>query len=895
MSEDVWGDEEVTARLVALERFGFSMEAMEAFLSEHEGGARERVAWLEDRRDTLSEIEDRIVALTAIAPTHTSALEPFKDMLDDPFSAEEVYAEFERFLKRVVAWEPSLNRAKPTWYENGDGEAWALLYRRLAALDESSLPSTLPLHPLFDEPERYDELFRHLETIELDEQRQRDLVLMQCEALATLGYDVVALRTRPLLEALAGIEAWQVFHAKKEGVRLLLKQLIRPFDEVLTTEFEQRCNALSQLGDDGQIAALTDEIQALGRTLEDRRQELSAIIEGWRGQGIVFPHTGELRPSDLMEWEANVDMVSISVEEHLRWVRKWERFAKYWPSRCEPSKPFIGSLEHTERLRDAVESLDALWKKAELDALDLLQSYERSGLAVEEWQKQVFEDPLNALERMSLRQAHWDRKITLIEQLGALDDSFSGEEDIALRREVLAMEASTDDVLDEMEAFIDRFRRRTERHRVMLEEEIAGMRQAGMLPRDVPLDALNLRELENHVAGMQRGSQLNGAEVSPLGNLTTTLLVELNGLKERGWSVDGWIEQCERNPSFVARSLSEARPYLNQHDVLRRRLQLLPWNRDLASAAVVELEIKQVERLASLHQRIPELAARLSERPVEDERFSISLWQPSAERPTLMPVPESLERPVLKPKSALEDAHEAMLEAMEEGPVPQQAQAPPPPPAKEESPVVRPPPTSTVGNASKVEPRQPSQIISTTTEERVSVVAEPSSSNEGTDASLVALTELLSLLNKPDLAKLVEDSGLNAMGDVRRGLAQHVNVVPRDVRIARLLRITLRLLPDGGEDDGARAELLVGLKAFIPVLKRWMRRRLEARHSGARGDFLADAKALGTALERIPGLGQRVPLQKDEWPLPHDIHDLKNELERLRRAVQLPSAGGVQA
>ena len=67
---------------------------------------------------------------------------------------------------------------------------------------------------------------------------------------------------------------------------------------------------------------------------------------------------------------------------------------------------------------------------------------------------------------------------------------------------------------------------------------------------------------------------------------------------------------------------------------------------------------------------------------------------------------------------------------------PNKQQAPPPAPTKEESPVVRPPPTSTVGNASKVEPRQPSQIISATAEERVSVVAEPSSSNEGTDASL---------------------------------------------------------------------------------------------------------------------------------------------------------------
>ena len=60
--------------------------------------------------DISADIEDRIAALPAIAPTHTSALEPFKDMLDDPFSAEEVYADLNGSCAGQY-WEPSLNRA----------------------------------------------------------------------------------------------------------------------------------------------------------------------------------------------------------------------------------------------------------------------------------------------------------------------------------------------------------------------------------------------------------------------------------------------------------------------------------------------------------------------------------------------------------------------------------------------------------------------------------------------------------------------------------------------------------------------------------------------------------------------------------------------------------------
>ena len=82
---------------------------------------------------------------------------------------------------------------------------------------------------------------------------------------------------------------------------------------------------------------------------------------------------------------------------------------------------------------------------------------------------------------------------------------------------------------------------------------------------------------------------------------------------------------------------------------------------------------------------------------------------------------------------------------------------------------------------------------------------------------------------------------------------------------------------------------------LIAPLKRWMRRRLEARHSGASGEFLTDALELGVALQRIPGLGHHLPLELDDWPLPSSINDLSDEVNKLARSVQLPSSGGVKA
>tara|TARA_B100000003_G_scaffold41384_1_gene35343 strand:+ start:161 stop:2866 length:2706 start_codon:yes stop_codon:yes gene_type:complete len=901
MSGEDWANDTVGERIDSLVRFGFNRADIEAFLNEHEGGQRERLTWLEERREAASALEDRIAAFSQHSVLGFEALEPYKSRLSDPFTIEETFLEVERELRSLAPWEPPLNREKDAWFGEGHGDMWSMLYERLAALDVSSHAAVAPLHRLFDSPLSIDELLRHLELVEADERRQRQMIQSGADHLRGLGYALGETVEQPLLEALNQLELWQGFHAKKELVRLNAVQMIQPFDEALAAEFELRCSQLLDKENQQALDELSSEVNEVAQTLEQRRQVFSDRIREWRQQGIVFPHEGDLHPSDLMEWEANHDTIAASVKRHLELVGRWERFARYWPSRVEGSRDLVGHLEMTDGLQDVVDELDALWKQLELDGLELLQSYEHAGLAVGAWQQRVFDDPLNALERMTAERHRWDRRVEIMEALDGLDTSFIGDEEVGVRRHLLTAEELEDDVLEEMEAYVVKINRRNERHRVMLEEELASMRRSGSLERETLTHDMSLRELEQHVAELMRSG---GASIPKSGTsagakrIQAPLMRELTALKRSGWAVDAWMESVSEDPVRVARELSEARPHVEHHEILRRRLSALPWERDIELAMEVELHIKQPDRLAHLSRNIPSFTTHLASRPVEDETYRLHLWQPERTHPTLVPVPEQEERPVLQPVTALDEAHEAMLESMElesqthdeEEQIRENGEkATMPTPAEEVVEVARP-------EEEEVEVDAPSATVAKTENVVVGPVAEEIiSSDIATQRALDALRELIALLGLNGLADEVTQQGMNALPEVRRGLAKHVNIAPRDVRVGRLLRLTLRLLPEGNKGDGERARMLTELTQLVAPLKRWMRRRLEARHSGARGDFLADAVELGTALERIPGLGRHVPLEKDDWPLPSELAGLSDEIKKLAQSVNLPSAGGVKA
>ena len=896
-------------RLDSLVQFGFDQDTMAIFLNEDPEHLTERLTWMEVQRDMASDLEDRIISFQNMKEVEYLDFEPVKDLLRDVFGIEDALRIYEQLLRDIAPWEAVLERHKQAWFEQEEGGVWNDLYRRLSALDPSSIPSVNLLHPLFTQPERFGEIQRHLQTIEADEERQRRVMAEGAEALRSKGFDVPFFDKLSLMDALNELEEWQSFHHLSERVRLAILQFITPFDSTLSEAHEQRRQNYISLNEAPQLEELSNEILQLGQTLETRRLEMSMAVDHWRQQGIIFPHEGELQPSELMEWETNIDVIERSVQEHLNLVERWGYFSQRWPSHAASSESYVGHLEQTSELKIAVDELDQLWKQTELDALAFIGAFEQVGMVLDDWRNRIIEDPLNTMDLLSHQRPMWERCVSLLDSLEALDVSFEGKEDVDARCRMLREIECGGDVLHEMERFVEDRTRRNSRHRVMLENELSRLRIADAIPLERHTESMSLGEFEHYVGTLLRGESYE-TSASEQGRLAPRILErlseELDQLHTDGWLIQEWRGLFAKKPLFVARQLSLARPHIHGHAALRRRLSLLPWNRDVQLGLDVESRLRQPSKLHGLHEQIPMFASRLAQREVEDEAYTLALWQPILARPTLVPVAESISRtPVIEQnESPLDDAHEAMLEAMEaapgEGAVEETVEVVPIQRAEETiqvktiEDIVVSEEREEVDLNAEVENIEP-VIAQTIKELPKSAERHKAVTPHGAEGGLKALADLLKALGMTLEAQEVEENGLEAIPSTRRALASQVNITPRDIRLARLLRIALRCLPEGDSSDALRASILTQLTTMTRPLKTWMRHRLEARHSGASGDMLVDAEQLAKALMRIPGPGRRIPLEKDEWVLPTDLNELTLEVKRLGEAVQLPSAGGVQA
>jgi len=272
--------------------------------------------------------------------------------------------------------------------------------------------------------------------------------------------------------------------------------------------------------------------------------------------------------------------------------------------------------------------------------------------------------------------------------------------------------------------------------------------------------------------------------------------------------------------------------------------------------------------LKDIETQIPALIRHLASRPIEEEEFRYPLWSPT-QRPVLLPQNESrhpLMTPVTtQPQTTLEDAQEAILEAMEEE---VESSESPSFVAKEE-----------------VKPKQKQKPVE---------IKQPIPEAKPNSRLLTSFQTILERL------ALSQNMVFNAQGTLdtkhlRRTLAEHVGIEPRDVRVDRMIRLLLRLLPSDDSSNDQRAVLIDKIGEAVPKYQQWIRMRLEARHSGATGNFLEDSLQLGVALERTPGPGVKIPLSADTTPLPDssNLKDLEKSVHRLVEALDLNTAGGV--
>ena len=862
--------------------------------------------YLRDNSDLASEALLRVEYLVNLSADLKSRLDfswvennsEYRDLFDqwltelhNPMNGELVKQEYESWATDNRPWELVFQQVKNEWNAVRKGEEIILFLARCDSLDPTSRPQISVLLPMFKSPEMSSRLDEEIARIEQNEARQKRTIFNAVESLKEQDYDVDYILEMPMVQALEQIAEKQRLHTEHEIIRLLIIDQLSSFDDAIAQDFENQRLDLIAEGNEINLMDFKSKIMAISDDLYKRLSSVNDVIFNWRSKGIIFPHDDAIRPEELMEWETNIPEIEQRVNHHLEWLERFQKIVNIWPESSNIGESYVGYLEHTENLIDVVEDLQQEWRRIELECFALLEKYENHGLLLDAYQSMIEGDPKNALSMISKAQPLWQQRVDCISNLLDLDVSFEGEDSVNKRISLLKEIEAGNDVIEDTKSMINKYANRRTRHRRMLESELLDLIKQGKASEETPSSGFTLLEFEEFVAHSRKYGISNNITIT--GNSVVTSAInerlerklgdELSQYNAAGWYTGHLSSQLESSPIELAKTLGSVRKLILNHESLRRRLTTLPWNRDINLAIQVQEKLQDPLKLAELADNIPSFMRHLSVREVEDEEFDFQAWKPEPVRKTLLPIPEH----VKAPSSTLEEAHDAMLDAMEEENLPEE-------PLIEEEPI-----------QIKIERREPESDVIEEEEELVEeeihpepIVQKHTASSKTINSEKISIRtyqSLLRTLGLKETAESLEEPGVDSVKLIRKSIATHVGVEPRDVRVDRMLRIILRLLPVGDENDAIRSKLINKIESAIPKYNKWMKSRLEARHSGSKGNFLQDTKNLGNALNRIPGPGFALPLNKDDKDLPNlqDLAELSKEVEKLVKSMNLPSASGI--
>ena len=882
-------------------QLGWDVNGIEKYLDNNSNNATEALLRVEFLVNLASDLRDRLdFEWLGKSDLFNERFNSWLKRLHNPMNGEIIQREYVEWAKINRPWELIFHQHKPEWDAVRKGEDMLLFLARCDSLDPSSHPQLSVLLPILKSPEMSNQIDHEISILEQNEARQRRTIFNSVETLNEQGYDAEYIIGLPMIEALEEIGEKQRLHTEYEILRLQIIDKLSPFDDKIAEDYENHRLALIGRSNDLDLIDFKSKVSSISDDLHQRLSDVNDQIFEWREKGIIFSHDEIIRPDELMQWETNLPELKRSVAKHLDWLERYQNLTKTWPDEKE-GQNYAGYLEDTDNLIDLVESLQQKSRELELESLSIIERYQNLGLVLDGYESLIEQDPRNALEIVKNSEKLWQQRVECIEQLLKIDTSFDGEQSVNKRIALLREVEAGQEIIDDTRSMIENYLRRRTRHRRMLESELLDLINQGKASEDTISTRFNLLEFEEFVAqarkyGLSKNATLTGNSVitsSISERLESKLRNELLQYDNAGWYVGHLMAQLEENPIEVAKTLGTIRPLISNHESLRRRLSVLPWNRDVNLAIQVQEQLQDPLKLSQLSSKIPSFMKHLSVKDVEDEEFNFAAWRPKPTRKTLLPIPETIQ----DPRDTLEDAHEAMLDAMDE-----QNKSDIEIPETVEVPII-------VEKELNVQ-HEELELASNSEDDSVStdelLEDQPALKSVGKkeykslaepieNESLQSYSKFLLALGLDDVADNISSNDVNPVDFIRKSIAPHVGIEPRDMRIDRMLRIALRLVPTGEHDDQAKKAMLNQVLAVLPKYKKWMKARLEARHSSAKGDFLEDAKRLGIALNRIPGPGFPVPLTKDDKSLPNpaDLEGLSQEVKVLINSLSIPSASGI--
>lgn len=865
---------------------GWPVLGLESDLVEHAEKADLVLAEFDERCRRLMHLNERIAAVDDVLVRRAPPPAPLpREDLERVGQAENAW---KAWSEEHRPHGPFAEQGEARWIESDRLDELHELVRRFDRLDPSMAVEVHAVQRLLADPERRVELRAGLERAETEQGRQRKLLQAAAERLRHDGLPVPTLDHLPLLEGYAQLDQWTQRSDHVHRLRLRIDRDIRPFDPTLADKFAQRLLEAANADDPAPLTETEEDVDRTVAALQRRLDALNSTLDEWRAEGFLLPIADRARPEELLDWEANMAEVERLKVRHANAWRRLLDMADTVGERAGPALALAGDLQATEAFIDRVDELHAAWGQAAAQAQNILEAWDIEGMDTARWHELVEQDPASALRAIEERMPLVHRAVDLRRRLDSLDLSVEGEELRAPMDEQLRAHGFDAADLDNIEAWIGRMERRVARHLAMVLDEWSELRRAGWTDLSTPPASNTVRSAEVALADLRRRTKGRKNPGASSGRILARLEEEIQGWAEVGWDVERLLKRAREDPLSVGLAISGIRAAVAGHRRLARRLEVLPWERDPALGEEVVARMRRPEELEALATDIPRLARQLATSPPNPAAPTWRSWRPASSPPSIPPAdpkeeaPPPVPAPVPEPPVHQEPAVEDLLHHA---------------PEKEEA-ITMAPSFQEEDQHAEVEDDEDHDALLDEADTRPPDSGSSPTSTPRPKPNAASGGEDL----RPLVLKLLSVLGLDApdpldAGSVRRLLAPHVAMAPRDFRLSRWLRLVLRLLP---EDLAAGTEvqraLLDQLASMVKELEHWTVLRLRGRHLPNDVGLLKDAEVLGQALARIPGPGRTLPLVEDDvdLPGPAEVEALSVEVDRLERAILLPSAGGVR-
>lgn len=896
---------------------GYETNAIEENLRQNPSMGSEIVIMIEKN---ITIAEGLRTDITAMNERHAENAVSWLDMLDEPYNVEMVQEEYSRFNLRNRPWAIDAKLADRRWAELGMLERLEEMISRLDALDPVFIAKGSLLGELFQEPRLHDKLSEEIERLEVSQSLRWDNLEKMVVSLHEKGVDAEDVMSLELSDAYEKISRLEVLAEKFATIRNDITVGITPYDLGRATSFEERLASLN-IDNEEEMIAFSVEVNATSTELDVRHLKIVNRLRDLSNAGFILPPEVSLNKKALLPMEVMIDDLEERAVAHDKLVGEASTVAELWADLGEVLYDVGGDLTRTEVLKGALAESEERLKEIKIRAEEQVSNWSELGFEMSVWRNRFLNSPVEAMVKWQNHLPILRSALDLIRRVEELDTSLTGKEEV--EGFIIELQASNIDssLFEVVEDFLYSKGIRNKRHRRLLENDVKELVAKGQL-QEIALDGeMKLKGLEElvHSATMGVGLSTTAKERKAERLPITALQNELNSWKAMNWDVSGLVRLLETEPLTLGRMIETIRADMAGISDLTRRLERLPLQTAPNTKNEIERMMRKPELISALRSSIPDFAARAA-MEAGGERGGVSLWKPERMESDDIVVSELDDMDVEVLHASIEEMYSFGMEddiGVTESTTPLVK-----PVIPSTEPVIL--PAETVVEAIQ-EPSPSSAPEEWTPEENDIMAEEPEFDEPRTDVEMmedpmvdthdgdvdeyennleqsgdfetlrVPLNRLLISLGVLGLKDVLESEEIDR---IRFALASKVGIKPRDSRVDRLLKLTLRLIPrEASEDLRKRAGMISMLAGCADNLNEWAALRLRSRNDKVDEGLLQNSWNLGKALKRIPGPGAALPLEPDDYQLPaaDKLTELATEVAKLCNYSNLGGTTGIKA